>query len=377
MSVSVTPQPQARVKGDRVRLGVIGVGFMGHTHCADMHKVSEVTLTAVCDGYEPNARKAGEEFQVPAFTHHRELIRSGLCDAVLISTPHPIRPPMAIDAMNAGLHLLSEKPLAECVSAADRMVRAARARNVAFAVMFQRRFDPVFRAAQQWIEAGRLGELCRATMICLEYRPQSYYRQGQWRATWVGEGGGVMINQAPHLIDLFIRLAGMPIEVLGRCETRLHKIETEDHAEAMLRYPGGATGYFICSTNESAPGQMIELSGTRGKLCYRDGVLTLHEFSESVPKFTMNAEHVWSAPECRNVTPEIPAAEWGHTDIIRNFARHLLHGEPLVAPGEEGLQSLELANAVWLSSDLGKAVNLPLSRRAYDSFLARKRALPR
>ena len=364
---------RSRVKGDRVRMGVIGVGIMGQDHCAGFAKVPEIQLTAVCDGFAENARKVGEKFQVPFFTNHRDLIRSGLCDAVLISTPHPIRPPMAIDVMKAGLHLLSEKPLAECVSAADRMIRAARDNKVAFGVMFQRRTEPAFIKAYEWIRSGALGTVWRTTLIAPEYRTQAYYNSGKWRATWVGEGGGVMINQAPHMLDMFIRLGGMPCEVLGRCETRLHKIEVEDMADALLRYPEGGTGYFYTSTNETGPGQMIELFGTRGKLCYRDGLLTLHRFSEPVPDFTFRTSIPFSAPESIRDGAEIRNTDGGHHLVAQNFARHLLHGESLLSPGEEGLRSLELANAVWLSAHTGKAVKLPLKRRAYDAFLAAKR----
>ncbi len=363
-----------RVKGPQVRLGVIGVGGMGAGHCSTMHKVPEVRLTAVCDISESTAKTIGKKYSVPCFTSHQELIRSKLCDAVLIATPHPVRPDIAIDAMNARLHVLSEKPLSERVLTADKMVKTAGRKGVALAVMFQRRMEPPFAKAIELVKSGAIGTVWRTTMISPEYRTQAYYDSGNWRATWSGEGGGVMMNQSPHVLDLFVQLGGMPSEVTGRCETRLHKIEVEDVAEAMLRYPGGGTGYFYCSTNELGPGQMIEIFGTHGKLCYRDKQLKYYRFSESVPEFTFNTKAVWSSPECKEEMLDIPATEWGHYSIIQNFCRHLLHGDRLVSPGEEGLQSLELANAVWLSAHLGKPVKLPLNRRAYEKFLAGKRA---
>ncbi len=363
-----------RVKGPQVRLGVIGVGGMGSGHCDSMGRVPEVTLTAVCDISPETAQRVGEKHHVPFFTSHRDLIASKLCDAVLIATPHPVRPDIAVDAMTAGLHVLSEKPLSERVLTADKMVKTAARKGVALAVMFQRRMEPAFAKAIELVKSGALGKVWRTTMISPEYRTQAYYDSGTWRATWSGEGGGVMMNQGPHILDLFIQLGGMPSEVTGRCETRLHKIEVEDVAEAMLRYPEGGTGYFYCSTNELGPGQMIEIFGTHGKLCYRDSQLKLYRFSESVPEFTFRTKVAWSAPECKEELLEVPGTEWGHYSILQNFCRHLLHGAPLVSPGEDGLQSLELANAVWLSSYLGKPVKLPLSRRAYEKFLAQKRA---
>ncbi len=363
-----------RVKGPQVRIGVIGVGGMGSSHCGVMGKAPEARLCAVCDISESTARAVGEKHQVPYFTSPMELIRSKLCDAVIVATPHPARPEIAIDAMRAGLHVLSEKPLSERVSTADKMIKTAAQKGVALAIMFQRRLEPAFAKALELVKSGALGTVWRTTMISPEYRTQAYYDSGSWRATWGGEGGGVMMNQGPHILDLFIQLGGRPSEVLGRCETRLHKIEVEDLAEAMLRYPDGGSGYIYCSTNELGPGQMIEVFGTHGKLCYRDGQLRFYRFSEPVPEFTFRTEKAWSTPECTEVPLEMPAIESGHHAILRNFCRHLLHGEPLVSPGEDGLAPLELANAAYLSSHLGKPVKLPLNRKAYDRFLARKRA---
>jgi predicted dehydrogenase len=363
-----------RVKGEVVRLGVIGVGGMGTGHCNCTKAITEVRLTAVCDSDLEAAKKAGEAYNVPYFTNHLDLIKAKLCDAVSIATPHPVRPAIALDVMKAKLHLLSEKPLSEKMSTAEKMVDMSRRKGVALAIMFQRRTEPAFAKAIELVKSGILGKVCRTTLISPEYRTQAYYDSGNWRATWSGEGGGVLMNQSPHILDLFVQLGGMPCEVIGRCETRLHRIEVEDVGEGMLRYPDGGTGYFYCSTNEAGPGQMIEVFGTHGKLSYRDGQLKLYRFSESIPDFTRNTTKIWSAPECKEETIELPQTEAGHTVIMRNFARHLLFGDALLSPGEDGLKSLELANAAWLSTQIGKPVKLPLNRRAYDKFLEKKRA---
>jgi len=257
----------------KVRFGVIGVGGMGQGHCNSLKRVEEAVLTAVCD-IDPNtAKQVGETHGVPYFLRHRDLIRSGLCDAVIIATPHPPRPPIAVDCARAGIHILCEKPLSERVSTADKIIAAAKETGVAFAVDFQRRTEPAFRKALEIVRSGALGRIYRRTLISPEYRSQAYYDSGGWRATWKGEGGGVMMNQSPHILDLFILLGGKPSRVWGRTETRLHNIEVEDHAEAVLEYPDGGTGYFYCSTCEAGPGQMIEIFGDKGKLCYRNGKL--------------------------------------------------------------------------------------------------------
>ncbi len=362
-----------RNKDEVVRIGIIGVGGMGQGHCKTVGRVDEVRLTAVCDIDPGTAENVGGQHDVPYFIHHRDLIRSGLCEAVIIATEHPPRPPIAIDCMRAGLHVLSEKPLSERVSTADRMIATARATGVSFAVDFQRRFEPALAKAIEIVRSGELGRIYRRTLISPEYRSQAYYDSGGWRATWAGEGGGVMMNQSPHVLDLFILLGGMPSRVLGHVETRLHHIEVEDLAEAMLTYPDGGTGYMYCSTNEAGPGQMIEIFGDKGKLSWRNGQLKLFTFSSPIEEFTRTNEKMWGGLDCTPVELEIEERERGHINVIRNFARNILFGEPLITPGEEGIRSLELANAVWLSAHRGKAVDLPLSRRAYDAFLARKR----
>lgn len=358
---------------DKVRVGVIGVGGMGQGHCNTMKTIEEVTVTAVCDIDPAVAEKVGRAHGVPHFVKHRDLIRSGLCDAVIVATPHPPRPPIAIDAMRAGLHMLAEKPLSERVSTADRMIAAARETGVVFQVDFQRRTEPALAKAIELVREGAVGKVFRRTLISPEYRSQAYYDSGGWRATWAGEGGGVMLNQSPHVLDLFILLGGMPSRVRGRVEIRLHDIEVEDLAEAMLEYPDGGTGYFYCSTNEAGPGQMIEIFGDRGKLCWRQGELKLYRFEPSVSEFTATSTAQWGGPKCIEVPVEIGDGPKGHGNIIRNFARAILFGEPLIAPGADGIHSLELANAVWLSSHCGKPVELPLNRKAYDRFLAKMR----
>ena len=358
---------------NKVRFGVIGVGTMGRAHCDSIRKLAEAELTAVCDLNPETAAKVGAELGIPAVTPYQDLVRSGKCDAVIVSTPHPVRPPIVLAAMMKGLHVLSEKPLSERVSTADKIIRTARATHVAFGVMFQRRTEPVLVKAIEIARSGVLGKIYRTAMISPEYRTQAYYNSAAWRAKWLTEGGGVMMNQAPHIIDLFILLGGMPSAVYGRTETRLHKIEVEDLAEALLTYPDGGTGYFYCSTNEMPPGQMIEVYGDKGKLVYRDGALRLFTYDPPVAQFTHETQVAWSSPKTVEQPLAIEAGESGHHLIIRNFARHMLYKEPLIAPGEEGLKSLELANAIWLSAWQKKTVTLPINRRAYDAFLARKR----
>lgn len=346
---------------------------MGTGHCNAIKKVQHAKLTAVCDVDPDRAESIGKQFKAPFFHNHKQLIKSGLCDAVIIANPHPEHPYSAIDCMNAGLHVISEKPLSEHVSTADKMVRAAKKKRVAFLVMFQRRHEPVIAKAISLVRKGEIGQVYRTVMISPEYRSQAYYDSGTWRATWSGEGGGVMMNQSPHIMDIFIQLGGKPCEVYGRIETRLHKIEVEDQAEAMLKYPDGGTGYLYCSTNEAGPGQMIEVFGDKGKLVLRNNELTLYKFKPGIKKHIATYKKTWGAPEAIEVPLKITGKKTGHGAVIRNMVRHLLYGEKLATTGESAVASLELANAIMLSSFENKWVKLPISRKRYDAFLTKLR----
>jgi len=370
----MSPENTTKAAPAKLRTAVIGVGGMGGGHCTQIRtKVREMKLVAVCDADPTIAERVGAQFRVPFFTSHRKLIKSGLCDAITIATPHPLHAPIAVDCMNAGLHVLTEKPVCDRISAAEKMVRASKKNKVAFAVMFQRRFSPAFSKALGIVKKGELGRVLRATLISPEYRSQAYYDSGGWRATWGGEGGGVMMNQSPHIMDMFVHLAGMPTAVRGRTETRLHDIEVEDVAEAALTYDGGGSGCFYCSTNEPGPGQMIEVFGEKGKLTLRDGTVRFFRYKQTISDFTRSSTVKWAGPPTEEVNVKLRARPSGHFSVLRNFARHILQGEELLCAGESGLASLELANAITLSSYLGREVKIPISRRAYDTLLSKLR----
>lgn len=355
---------------EKVRCGVIGTGGMGQAHCKMIQGIPEVELTAVCD-IDPEVCKAiAEKYGVPGFVEHRELLDSGLVDMVIIATPHYLHPPIAIDAFERGIHVLSEKPISVTVSAADQMIEAAKRSGKKFGVMYQMRTEPRSRVAKQILEEGRLGEIYRACLIMGWYRSQAYYESGTWRATWAGEGGGVLINQAPHLLDLFSWLVGLPKTLQGQTRTRLHDIEVEDEAFALLEFPNGAHGYLYASVNE-APGHLaIEICGDKGKMIIRENSLRLWEMETPIKEFTRTSTEMWGSPKAREIPVEIPEAPSGHSVITRNFARSILYDEPLIAPGEEGLRSVELINGIILSSKREKKVEIPVNRQEYDQLIA-------
>ena len=358
---------------DRVRIGVVGVGGMGSAHAKALNDIEEAELTCVCDIDEPTANAVAAEHSVPGFPDHLSLINSGLADAVIIATPHYFHPPIAIDAMQNGLHVLSEKPIGVTVGAADKMIQTAKESGKVFVVMYQSRTRPDYQAAHKLVEEGRLGELYRTCLIFPDFRSQAYYESATWRATWRGEGGGVMLNQAPHPIDLFTWLGGMPSRVTAKTVTRRHDIEVEDEASALLEYPNGATGFLHASVNEVPGSLLMEFAGEQGKLSFRDGQLRFWSVATPVQEFTDTTEEMWAKLETREEEVALEERETGHGAIIRNFCRAILYGEARITPGEEGIHSLELVNAILLSGAKNRPVHLPLDRAEYDAFIEEKK----
>jgi len=357
---------------DVVRIGIIGVGGMGTGHARNLPKVQEVKLTAVAD-VDPTALKtATDAFDVPGFPTSTALIHSGLVDAVLIATPHYFHAPIAIEAMRAGLHVYCEKPMAVQASEADKMIQVAKETGKTLAIGFQMHTDPELQAAYKLVAEGKLGEIYRTLLVEGRFRSQAYYDSASWRATWKGEGGGVLMNQAPHFMDVFIWLGGLPKRVWAKCNTRQHDIEVEDEAMAMLEYANGAVGLFHESVNELPTSSRLELLGEYGKIVLDDGKLRFWEVPAGVKGFTRGAKNMWDKVQAREVEVEVGTGEGGQADLVRNMARHIMHGEPLLTPAEACLGQVELTNAIMLSSETGQPVDIPVDRAAFDALIQRK-----
>jgi len=354
----------------KVRIGVIGVGGMGSSHCTVLKESAETRLAFVCDIDENVAKEKGEKFGVPYFNDHKKAIKSKLCDAVVVATPHWVHPEISIFAFKNGLHVLSEKPIAVTVADADRMIRAARDNKRVFAVMYQRRTEPFVRELKEIIKSGVIGEITRTLCIDPWYRAQSYYDSGTWRATWAGEGGGVIINQSPHTIDLFTQVAGIPVKVEAKTRARLHKIEVEDEVAARLEYRNGAWGYFYTTTCEPGSTFHMEIAGDRGKVLVNGTGITLYKYSVPVSKFTRQSNSMWASMETKEEKIEIDnSLATGHAGIMKNFIGAITRGEKLLSPGAEGLNSVEFLNACILSSKKNKPVKIPVNRKEYNALI--------
>ncbi len=353
----------------KIRYGIVGVGGMGSGHAQALQTIEEAGLAAVCDIIPAVAERVGTQYSVPWCTDYHELIDRKDVDAVMVATPHYFHPEIAIYAMEKGKPVISEKPISVTVSAADAMVAAAERTGVPFGVMFQTRAEPIWRAAREIVDSGRLGEIYRTMLVYADFRSQAYYNSAGWRATWNGEGGGVLINQAPHALDRFSLLGGLPSKVTAFTATRNHSIEVEDTAAAMLEYPNGAVGYIYCSTTESPGTNIMEFAGEHGKLQIVGKQIRLWDVPEGVKGYSDTCTQMWGDPSFVEVPVTLPECETGHAVILRNMARHILYGEKLIAPGVEGIRTVELINAIILSGKTGKPVSVPVDRAQYDTFL--------
>lgn len=357
-----------------LKLGLVGLGGMGRSHLEKEISLEEVRFVGVADAVPAAVDEVSARYGIPGYYSYQDLIDRGHCEAVLIATPHPFHAPIALYAIERGLHVLSEKPIAVTVGEADRMIAAAARAGVTLGVMFQTRTEAVMRRAHQIMTEGTIGPIYRSVMIASHwYRSQAYYDSGTWRGTWKGEGGGVLMNQAPHSLDLFIWLGGRPTRVQARVETRLHRITVEDTVEAMIDYGNGHTGWLYTTTAEWPGENRLEFTGEKGKLVIQDRTLLLYRMKRSIREETASLS-MWGKPEGEWETIAVEPQPAGHPVVVRQFARAIRLGEPLVATGEDGRNALELANALLLSGYRGKAVNLPVDRAEYDAFLAEKRA---
>jgi UDP-N-acetyl-2-amino-2-deoxyglucuronate dehydrogenase len=351
-----------------LRYGVIGAGVVAPLHLQAIAALDDAELVGISALDREAAAALAEEAGCPAFTDHHDLLALRP-DVVVICTPHPSHPALTVEAFEAGAHVLVEKPLAPQVREADAMIEAADRATRLLGVCFQQRFRPVIAAARDLIVSGRLGELVRASIVDPLYRPNSYYATADWRGTWAGEGGGVLMNQAPHTLDLLCHLAGPPATAWGVSRRRSQPMEAEDTATALLEYGNGAVGTLAVSTTE--PGvQRIELVGDRGRIEIVGETLAFQRFEPPLSEHLPTATGMFDQPAIVSESVELPAGRGDHVDVHQDFAAAIRTGGPPRVPAREALWSLELANAIVLSTHTGRAVPLPVDREAYAALLA-------
>ena len=361
---------------DKVRIGIVGVGNIGTAHANTLFagKVEGAVLGAVCDISSDRREFAKENYLgVEIFDDYNQMFASGLIDAVIVSTPHKLHCDIAMDALHAGLNVLVEKPVDITVSKAKAINELVKTTDKKFAIMFNQRTNDVFAKAREIVKSGALGELKRTVWIITNwYRTQRYYDSAGWRATWAGEGGGVLLNQAPHNLDLWQWICGMPIEVQANCEVgKYHNIEVEDDVTLLTRYENGATGMFVTSTGEFPGTNRLEISGTSGKIVVENGTLKWWKLPEDEREICFNATDLFPSIKCEyeEFVTQSKDGE-AHKKIIQNYVNSILNGEELLSPGTDGIYELTLSNAAYLSSWKGGVpIKLPFDTQEFDTIL--------
>ena len=373
---------------EQVGIGVVGsAGSIGRKHAAEVASLPNARLIAVHDINATGAEEQAAELGARAYGTLAGLLGDPEVDAVTIATPHPLHMPVALEAFDRRKHVLTEKPIAATPSEADRMVSAAKGAGVKLGVVYQARFRPDVIRVREMVQAGDLGDLHRTVLDLASFRSQAYYDSGDWRGTWDGEGGGVLLNQGIHQVDILQWLGGMPTTVIGQVSTLMHDIEVEDSASALLEYENGAHGFLHCNTVQGPTRIRLEVWGDKGGVVVTNDSARFHKPEVGLREFNRREHGKRSAKPDVAIGP-LPAAEGAipgerpaidvstadHQDVIADFAQAIIDDREPSAPGEEGVKGLELAAAVIYSGCTGVPATLPLDRSAYDDLLAELRA---
>ena len=357
-----------------IKVGLIGLGNIGRTHMANLSAMEQVELVGLCDRVKETADRYAEQYGTTAYYHHADLFDQSGLDAVIIAVPHYDHPDLSIDAFNRGIHVLLEKPLAVHMKDANRTIAAYEAAKgtypeLTFGLMFQERTLPYYMKIKELVQQGLLGRLMRTTWINTAwFRSQAYYNSGGWRATWAGEGGGLLTNQCPHNLDFYQWVFGVPKRISGHAHIgKYHNIEVEDEVTAYFEHENGMVGHFIVTTAESPGTNRLEIVGENGRLVYEDNRLVFHRNHVSMLTFLKESKdgfaNVESTEEIIEVDTSVPS---GHRVVTEKFMNRLLSGEgELTAEGGEGIHSVLIANGIMLSSFTGQIVEVPFDEEAY------------
>lgn len=348
----------------RVKIGIIGIGGMGQAHAKNIASLENCRVSAVCDSDAERLKEYKAINDIPTFVDVDKFFEEADIEAVIIATPHYFHNSIAEKAFEYGKHVLTEKPIAVHKADAESMISAAAKHpELKFAAMFNQRTIPAHRKIKQLIDDGELGEIIRVNWIITDwFRTGIYYALGDWRATWKGEGGGVLLNQCPHQLDLLQWFFGMPTTIRANASFgKSHNIEVEDEVTAFLQYPNGATGVFIALTGEFPGTNRLEITAERGRLVYENGKIEFKRNEIEVSKFSATTNQRFGGPPYWNI--EIPVSNLNphqHRDIIEDFANAIINDTEVMAPASEGINSLEIGNAMLLSAIKDKTVQLPM-----------------
>jgi len=348
---------------EKVKLGVIGFGNMGTGHCKNIFagKVPNMEVTAICDISPERLKIAKETYPNTAtFDNATDLYKSGLCDAVIVAVPHYDHPRLVIEAFDYNLHVITEKPAGVYTKQVMEMNEAAAKSDKLFGIMYNQRTNPLYQKIRQLVQSGELGHIKRISWIITDwYRPQAYHDSASWRSTWATEGGGALINQNPHQIDLWQWMFGMPSKITAFASFgKYYDIEVEDDVTVYMEYENGTTGTYITSTGETPGTNRLEIACDMGRLVVEDGKLTFNRNVISEREHNKTNTKPFGRPEVWNCEIPIKGTAEQHVGIFKSFANAVQNGTPLLAPGEEGINGLTISNAIHYSAWTGKTVDL-------------------
>jgi predicted dehydrogenase len=364
---------------NKIKLGIIGLGNMGSGHAQNVKdgKCPDIELAAVAD-INPDRIKWGRENLPEGITYFDdavEMLDSGLIDACIVSVPHYDHPKYAIECMKRGIHVMVEKPAGVYTKQVREMnEEAERHPEVVFGMMFNQRTNCIYRKLRELVKSGDYGQIRRVNWIITDwYRPQSYYDSGNWRATWAGEGGGVLLNQCPHQLDMWQWICGMPVKVESHLHYgKWHDIEVEDDVTVYAEYENGATGVFITSTGDAHGTNRLEIQADRAKFVVENDKLVVDEYEMTEQEFSKTNTEPFATVKCSTYEPETDGENPQHTGVLNSWADAILRGGRLVADGREGLNGLMLSNAIHLSAFLGKPVEIPFDEDLYYDELMKR-----
>ncbi len=368
----------------KIRLGIIGLGNMGSGHARSIMegKCPDFDLVAVADINPARVEwgKANLAGNIRYFDDALAMLDSGCIDACMVCVPHYDHPRYAMACMQRGIHVMVEKPAGVYTKQVREMNEAASKHpDVVFGMMFNQRTNHVYRKMRELVQSGQYGQIRRTNWIITDwYRPQAYYDSGAWRATWSGEGGGVLLNQCPHQLDLWQWICGMPVSVLSQMRFgQWHDIEVEDDVTTYVEYANGATGVFVTTTGDAHGTNRFEIQMDRAKLVVEDGQLHVLEFEVSEPEWSRTNKAPFATMPAHEVAVETDGKNEQHVGVINAWGGAILRGTPLVAHGSEGIYGLTLSNAMHLSAFLGKKVELPLDEDLFYTELMKRVATSR
>ncbi|MCR5741674.1 MAG: Gfo/Idh/MocA family oxidoreductase [Gammaproteobacteria bacterium] len=367
---------------DKVKYGIVGIGSQGTKYATFLKNgcVEGASLVAVADINPSRLEWAKEALDgVSRYSSYEEMIDRSDIDVVVIDVPHYYHPIIAEYALSHGKNVLTDKPIGVYTKRIREMLEVRnKYKDLAFGIVFNQRTNPLYRKAKEIISDPKSGKLIRVNWIITDwYRTSAYYKNGAWRATYREEGGGVLLNQSPHQLDLLTWLIGNPKSVYAVSKTVGRNIKVENDVTALLEFDDGVTGVFVTSTHDAPGTNRLEVTLESGKIVIENDELTYYKTEMLEPDFDRQNTEMWGAPKVEVIKyneklPEVKGSNGllGHIAIFQNFTDYLLKKcDKLIAPGEDGINSLSLSNAIYLSEYLHKKIEFPFDEDLFIKYL--------